>query len=279
MSGIEFEVAVVIPTHNRSAVVGRAVHSVLNQTRPPSEVIVVDDGSTDGTTAMLKSRFQDRIRVVSQKQQGVAAARNTGIAASSAGLIALLDSDDVWLPEKLAHQVAFLREGGWRICQTEEIWIRKGKRVNPGFKHAKPSGWILEPSLHMCLVSPSCVLFGRELWDRCGPFDPNLPACEDFDLWLRVASQYPVGVLPKPLVEKYGGHADQLSQRIIGLDLYRIYALHKLVRQSELSGAQRALAQAALVKRARLYAQGCLKRAKPEEAARVWELVHPWSQS
>lgn len=275
MSGREFEVAVVIPTHNRGAVVGRAVHSVLNQTRPPSEVIVVDDGSTDGTGPMLEACFQGRIRVLCQKQQGVAAARNTGIAASSAGLIALLDSDDVWLPEKLAHQVTFLREGGWNICQTEEIWVRNGKRVNPGFKHAKPSGWVLEPSLNMCLVSPSCVLFSRKLWERCGPFDSGLPACEDFDLWLRVASRYPVGLLPKALVEKYGGHPDQLSRRIIGLDLYRIYALHKLLRQPELSGAERALAQIALVNRVHLYAQGCLKRDKPEEAARIWELVRP----
>ena len=273
MPNKELQVAVIIPTHNRRGTVERAVASVLAQTRPAREVIVVDDGSTDGTAEALEQEFGRRIRVLRQEHRGVSAARNVGIAASSAALIGLLDSDDIWLPAKLARQVAFLSEGNWHICQTEESWIRNGKRVNPGFKHAKPSGWILEPSLTMCLISPSCVLFRRSLWQECGPFDVSLPACEDFDLWLRVAGRYPVGLLPNVLVEKYGGHADQLSRRIIGLDLYRIYALKKTVDEAALAPADHRLARTALHDRVRLYAQGCLKRGKPEEAARVWELL------
>jgi len=264
---------VIIPTHNRAEVLGRAVASVLGQTWTDLELIVVDDGSTDATPAVLAGFDDPRLTGMHQENKGVSSARNLGIEASRGRLIALLDSDDYWMPDKLEKQVRFMAESGLAICQTDEIWIRNGVRVNPRFKHAKPAGWFLERSLELCLISPSCVMFSRALWGELGPFDERLPACEDYSLWLRVGVRHPVGLVPDPLVVKTGGHADQLSRRIIGLDLYRIYAMIDLLRSMALGAEQRALVVAALRERVRLYAQGCIKHGNDEEAVRVRELA------
>jgi glycosyltransferase involved in cell wall biosynthesis len=266
-------VSVIIPTHNRADVLARAVASVLGQTWADLELIVVDDGSTDATSAVLAEFDDPRLTGMHQENKGVSSARNRGIAASGGGYIALLDSDDYWMPDKLEKQVRFMAESGFAICQTDEIWIRNGQRVNPRFKHAKPAGWFLERSLELCLISPSCVMFTRELWQELGPFDERLPACEDYSLWLRVGVRHPVGLVPEALTVKTGGHADQLSRRIIGLDLYRVYAMIDLLRSMALDGERRALVAAALRERVRLYAQGCIKYGKDEEAVRVRDLA------
>lgn len=271
-------VSVIIPTHDRADVVARAIDSVLEQTWTDLELLVVDDGSTDATAAVLAGFSDPRLTGMRQENKGVSAARNAGIRASSGRYIALLDSDDYWMPGKLARQLCFLRESGFAICQTEEVWVRDGVRVNPCRKHAKAAGWFLERSLEMCLISPSCVLFSRELWDELGPFDERLPACEDYALWLRVGVRYPVGLLPEALTVKTGGHADQLSRKIIGLDLYRIYAMLDLLRTMSLTREQRRLTVVALRERVRLYAQGCIKYGKDEEALRVRELTAAYTR-
>ncbi len=266
----------IVPTHNRADVLGRAVASVLTQSRPDLELIVVDDGSTDRTAEVLAGFDDPRLTGMRQENKGVSSARNLGIAASRGRYIALLDSDDYWMPEKLERQVRFMDESEFEISQTDEIWVRDGVRVNPRFKHAKPAGWFLEKSLELCLVSPSCVMFSRRLWDELGPFDERLPACEDYSLWLRVGVRHPVGLVPEALTVKTGGHADQLSRRIIGLDLYRVYAVIDLLRTMDLTAEQRAMAVASLRERVRLYAQGCIKYGKDEEALRVRELAAPF---
>lgn len=263
----------IIPTHDRADVLGRAVASVLGQTWTDFELFVVDDGSSDATASVLAEFDDPRLTGMHQENKGVSAARNLGIAASGGRYVALLDSDDYWMPDKLKKQIRFMAESGFAICQTEEIWIRNGQRVNPRFKHAKPAGWFLERSLELCLISPSCVMFTRELWRELGPFDERLPACEDYSLWLRVGARHPVGLVPEALTVKTGGHADQLSRRIIGLDLYRIYAMIDLLRSMALGGEQRIMVEAALRERVRLYAQGCIKHGKDEEAVRVRELT------
>ncbi|NCD25326.1 MAG: glycosyltransferase family 2 protein [Deltaproteobacteria bacterium] len=269
-------ISVIIPTHNRADVLGRAVASVLAQTWTDFELIVIDDGSTDHTAAVLAEFGDPRLTGMHQENKGVSAARNQGIAASSGQCIALLDSDDSWLPDKLARQVAFMRESGMEISQTDEIWIRDGVRVNPCRKHAKQAGWFLGRSLELCLISPSCVMFSRALWNELGPFDERLPACEDYALWLRVGARYPVGLVPEALTIKTGGHADQLSRRIIGLDLYRVYAILDLLETTALTREQHALVIAGLREKVRLYAQGCIKHGKDEEALRVLELAAPY---
>ena len=118
-------VSVIIPTHDRAAVLGRAVSSVLAQTWTDFELVVVDDGSTDATPAVLAGFSDSRLKGIRRENKGVSAARNAGIAATSAPWIALLDSDDYWMPDKLSKQLRFLAESGFSICQTEEIWIRR----------------------------------------------------------------------------------------------------------------------------------------------------------
>ncbi len=264
--GSRAPVSVIIPTYNRAASIGRAIESVLSQTYAHYELIVVDDGSTDGTMSLLET-YADRIRVIHQNNRGVSAARNTGIRAAGGLFIALLDSDDCWLPQKLEMQTAFFRTCPRAlICQTEEIWIRNGKRVNPKKRHQKFSGMIFEKTLPLCLVSPSAVMIRKSLFDEVGFFDESLPACEDYDLWLRITWKYPVHLIDTPLIVKHGGHSDQLS-RMPELDKYRIQALVKILKQGCLSAAQRTAALATLNEKCRVYAEGCLKRGKTEEAA------------
>ena len=266
-------ISVVVPTFNRAATLPRAVDSVLDQTHGDLELIVVDDGSMDHTPEFLSSLRDPRVRVLRQENRGVSVARNAGLAASRGELLALLDSDDCWFPEKLARQARYMSEGGWAVSQTEELWIRHGRRVNPSRHHAKPAGWFFARSLRMCLISPSCVMMTRSAWERFGPFDPRLTACEDFHLWLKVTSRVPVGLLPEQLTIKTGGHADQLSRRIVGLDLYRIYAMIDLLQGWRLTEEQRKDCLAALAERTLLYRQGCLKRNRQAEAERVRELA------
>lgn len=266
-------VSVIIPTYNRAHTLGRAVRSVLQQSHEDLELIVVDDGSTDQTPAVLAGFPDSRLRVVRQPHGGVSCARNRGIELARGRWFALLDSDDAWMVQKLARHVDFAEQGGWIISQTDEVWVRNGVTVNPKLKHVKKGGWIFEPSLELCLVSPSCVLLARECVRKVGLFDPRLVACEDYDYWLRCSLHFPVGLLPEKLVWKYGGHADQLSRKIIGLDLYRMTSLLKIIRDPALTREQALKLTSVLEKKAQVYVQGCLKRGRMEEAQRVLDLV------
>ena len=270
-------VSVIIPTYNRAWVLKEAVDSVLAQEFGDFELIVVDDGSTDATAELLAA-YADRVRVLRQTNRGVSAARNAGIAAARGKLIAFLDSDDLWLPGKLGRQVEFFNShAGVLIGQTEELWVRNGLRVNPGCRHRKRNGIIFEPSLELCLVSPSAGMVRRELFDQVGLFDESLPACEDYDLWLRVSCRYPVHLIKAPLIVKRGGHADQLS-RAWGLDRFRIGAILKLLRGNRLTLAQRRAAVAVLKQKCRVYAGGCRKRGRGTEAEHYEQLAQQNSE-
>jgi glycosyltransferase involved in cell wall biosynthesis len=259
------QVSVIIPTYNRGWVIKDAIESVLAQDFKDFELIVVDDGSTDHTPEILIS-YQKDVRIIRQNNQGVSAARNRGIETASGRFIAFLDSDDLWLPQKLSHQVEFFNATpGALICQTEEIWIRNDIRVNPKKRHKKLSGMIFEPSLALCLISPSAVMLQRKLFDKVGIFDEKLPACEDFDLWLRISCRYPVYLIDIPLIIKRGGHGDQLSRKP-GLDKFRIQAIKKIIESNLLSESQRKAAQKALKEKAAIYAAGCLRRGRTAEA-------------
>ncbi|MCD6385261.1 glycosyltransferase family 2 protein, partial [Candidatus Sumerlaeota bacterium] len=232
-------VSVIIPVFNRKEMVKEAISSVLNQTFRDFELIVVDDGSTDGTAEVVKS-FNE-VRYIRQEHKGPASARNTGIMNAEGELIAFLDSDDLWLPEKLEKQVSYLdHHKGMMICQTEEIWLWKGRRIKPKRKHRKQKGDIFHRAVELCLISPSAVMMRRQLFDQVGLFDETFPAAEDYELWLRVTSLMPVGLIDEELVIKRGGHEGQLSIQSIGiLDRYRIRALVKLLREWNLSEEQR----------------------------------------
>ncbi len=266
MNGIKkVQVSVIIPSYNRGWIIKEAIDSVLAQDYRDFELIVVDDGSTDNTSEILDS-YKDDIKVFFQDNNGVSAARNRGIAASLGRFVAFLDSDDLWLPQKLSTQVAFFNNTpDALICQTEELWIRNGIRVNPKKRHKKPSGMIFEPSLALCLVSPSAVMIRRSLFDRVGNFDETLPACEDYDLWLRITCRFPVHLIDTPLTVKRGGHSDQLSASV-GLDRFRIKAIKNIIESGLLSRGQYRAAIKTLKKKCDIYAAGCRKRGRPEEA-------------
>lgn len=267
-------VSVIIPSFNRRALVREAVASVLAQVGVALEVVVVDDGSTDGTGEALEAEFGDRVRLVRQVRRGVAAARNAGARLATGDWIALLDSDDLWLPGKLAAQAAF--HAGHRdllVSQTDEIWLRNGVRVNPRKVHEKPSGDIFVPSLERCLVSPSAVMLRRDLFASVGGFDESLTVCEDYDLWLRLAARVDFGLIPRRLVVKRGGHADQLSRRFWGMDRFRVASLCKLLADPGIVGARRRGVVATLERKCAILAEGARRRGRSEEAARYLRLA------
>jgi glycosyltransferase involved in cell wall biosynthesis len=226
----------------------------------------VDDGSADGTESLIRGSYP-QVRYLRQANGGVSRARNLGIEAAHGEWIALLDSDDTWLPGKLMAQRETLhRQPGVRLCHTEEIWIRNGRRVNQMKKHAKSGGYIFRACLPRCIISPSASLLHRSLLEELGGFDELLPACEDYDLWLRVCATEPVAFVPTPQIEKHGGHADQLSRRHWGMDRFRIRALEKIIGAGRLDAGDRAAACAVLAGKAHILSAGARKRGRLERA-------------
>ena len=258
-------VSVIIPTYNRRPLVREAVESVLAQSYRGFELIVVDDGSEDGTVREL-SACGPGITVIPQARRGAASARNLGVRSSRGKYLAFLDSDDLWKPRKLEIQAAFLdSHPELEICQTEEVWLRNGRRVNPRKRHRKPSGDIFRPSLELCLVSPSAVMMTRGLFELLGGFDESFPVCEDYDLWLRVSRDYPVPLIPDPLTIKRGGHPDQLSRSTWGMDRFRVRALEKLLR-SGVAGEKRSWVIEAMAGKIAVLAGGARRRGRESEA-------------
>ena len=270
--------SVVIPVYNRRALVGRAIRSVLAQQGADFEVIVVDDASDDGTPEQVREEFGSAVKIVIlEENSGVSAARNRGIAAAEGEWIALLDSDDEWLPNKLARQAAALRESGLLVCHTDEIWIRNGVRVNPHKHHQKFGGDIFYKALPLCVMSPSSIAIHRRVFADIGMFDECLPACEDYEFWLRIACRYEVVYLAEQLIRKYGGHADQLSQAHYAMDRFRVYALDKLLREeSQLAPERVAAAQAMLLRKARIVWRGAVKHDNAELQQQMRDYLARW---
>jgi glycosyltransferase involved in cell wall biosynthesis len=270
-------VSIVIPTYNRAAEVQRAIQSVRAQTFTDYELIVVDDGSTDGTEKVL-SALQCPLKYIRQENRGVSVARNRGIAESTSPLIAFLDSDDAWLPEKLARQTAsWDPDDPHFVIHTDEIWLRNGARVNQRSKHRKQGGRFFERALERCLISPSSVLISRTLLDETGWFDEDLPAAEDYDLWLRMTAFHTVTYIDEALVVKHGGHDDQLSRNTPAIDRFRIVAIEKILKQPRLPSPYRRAAVAELVRKCHIVAAGCQKRGKNEEARYYRELARAYN--
>ena len=261
MEAVPPTVSVIVPTFNRRDVLPRALDSVLKQRGAGLvELIVVDDGSTDETAALVRADYP-QARLLRQENRGVSAARNVGIQAAQGEWIALLDSDDYWLEGKLARQLtAIAEQPELRLCHTEEIWIRNGVRVNPMKKHQKSGGSIYQRCLPLCCISPSSVLIHRTVFDEVGLFDETLPACEDYDLWLRVCAREAVLFLDEPLLVKTGGHEDQLSRKYWGMDRFRIRALEKILVSERLTPSDREATLSLLVRKLEILLNGAKKR-------------------
>ncbi len=267
------KICAVIPTYNRADALRKALESVFCQSYAANEIVVVDDGSNDDTKAMIAEEFPG-VDYYYQENQGVSSARNLGIEKSNSEWLAFLDSDDQWLPDKLAQQVKILSEQpDIKVCHTEEIWIRNNVRVNAMKKHAKKGGWIFQHCLPLCAMSPSSIVLHRAVLDDVGYFDTDLPACEDYDLWLRITAKYPVAFIESPQIKKYGGHNDQLSRKYWGMDRFRIKALQKILAQKTLSSEDRQAAIEMLINKASVYANGARKRQKLAEAIFYEQLI------
>ena len=272
------KISVVIPTYNRIALVERAIDSVLRQSIKPFDIIVVDDGSDDGTSEMIKKKYRS-INLVQQQNSGVSAARNNGIKHAKGDWIALLDSDDEWTEKKLENQVnRLIKNPDYHFCHTNEIWIRNGVRVNQKKRHQKYGGYIFDKCLDICRISPSSTLFKKNILEHVGWFDTQLPVCEDYDLWLRITADYKILFVDELLIIKYGGHTDQLSQSVEGIELFRIKSLENLLANTELSPQKRNLAITMIIKKLNIYLNGLVKRKKQTETEQVEEKIKFWKK-
>ncbi len=275
------DIAVVIPAYNRAYALKDTLLCVLAQTYQPAEVWVVDDGSTDDTADCVQNLSQKfaakhiALKYHYQKNQGVSAARNVAIQNCKSPWIAFLDSDDKWLETKLQKQVQALKNHPHiQFCHTQEIWYRNGVRVNPMKKHAKSGGWIYPECLALCAISPSSVLMHKAVFTKVGLFDETLPACEDYDLWLRITHQFEVLFLSTPLLKKFGGHEDQLSKKYWGMDRFRVYALKKMLQANVLSDEYQQLTKAMFDKKCQILLKGAKKHDNHALIETLKDLIH-----
>jgi len=252
------EISVIITTYNRKAYALEAVKSVRKQNFADFELIIVDDGSTDSSRETLSSKAD---KYIYQKNSGVSAARNAGINASGGKLICFLDSDDLWIKDKLSVQRDFMKKNPTLpLCYTGEKWLKNGVHKNQKKEHAKSGGDIFRKCLEMCIISPSSAMIRREILEE-EKFDEKLPVCEDYDMWLRITSKHKVGYIPRELIVKRGGHSGQLSASEPVMDRFRIQSIVKFLKSEP--GAERALeAKAELRKKCAIVGAGALKRMK-----------------
>ena len=267
-------ISVIIPSHYREVELRRAISSVTSQSYENFELLIVDDGKTLSQSVSSEIQRLARTRLLRQKHLGVAEARNYGIRASQGEILAFLDSDDFWLPEKLEKQIEFMKmHPEIAILQNREIWIRNGKRVNPAKKHVMKDGNLFSDSLRMCIISPSSVMLKREVLDECGVFDTNFTVCEDYDLWLRITAKYKVGLVDEALTVKHGGHHGQLSRALPAMDRFRLIALIKLLQSNLLEDWQMNNTYKEVQRKAEILKKGALKRGLNREAQTYSALV------
>jgi glycosyltransferase involved in cell wall biosynthesis len=192
-------VSVIIPTFNRRELVVRAIESVLAQTYRHYEIVVMDDGSTDGTAEAI-ARLAGPIRYFQQPNRGLAAARNGAIRRSQGPLLALLDSDDAWTSDKLARCVTYLRQHPeCDVVYTPMATMNAAGELMAGHDKICKEGWILDELFEeICIHDPAAV-FHRDVWERIGGFDESLPVCVGHNFWLRVAVGHRIGLIPEPL--------------------------------------------------------------------------------
>ena len=286
MTNIQY--TAVITTCRREHLLRRALLSVVSQTLPASQILITDDGGNTKRIGSLTKRFWQENRpqtarlpaptVLTNDGYGISAARNTAIRLADFEWIAFLDDDDEWLPDKNLSQARALTmptEHGaikntrqstgkrtYRLCHTNEIWLRNGSPLNQLAKHRKSGGQIYERCLSMCRVSPSSVFLHRTLFEDYGLFDEKLPVCEDYDMWLRICAYEEALYLPTPLVIKHGGHANQLSRKYWGIDRFRIRALAKMMQDRNLPADKRNATRQMLIEKFSILANGARKRGK-----------------
>jgi glycosyltransferase involved in cell wall biosynthesis len=271
-------ISVIIPTYNRLDLLEEALRSVLAQSLPPREIIVADDGSTDGTPGRVEelAAANPALRFLRLEHRGFPGrARNEGVRAARGRYLTFLDSDDLWKPEKLQKQLAFLAANpGVRVCHTRERWLRGGREVSQAGQGHRRSGDIFSDALKKCIIGPSTVMLERTLFDELGGFREDLEIAEDYELWLRLCAREQVGYIDDALTIKRAGHDDQLSEKYSQIEIFRIRGLKDLVDTGWFSEPRQGKEAAAeLARKCRIYAAGCAKRGRADEARRFGGLA------
>ncbi len=271
------QVSAIIPTLNRREFVKRALESVLSQTYPIHEIILIDNGSTDGTLPMVYKNYPS-VKILREKRPGVSFARNAGIRSAKGDWLALLDSDDAWHTKKIERQLDSYSSSikDYRLIHTSEIWYRNDKLLNQKKKHKKFGGDIFQECVRLCCISPSSSLIRREVFSDIGYFDEDLPACEDYDFWLRLTSREEVLFVDEPLTIKYGGHPNQLSKKYWGMDRFRVTSLEKLISRGQLTEEQFNVAFESLLHRLKVIHEGAKKRKNTGIEKKYWNKIQNW---
>ena len=304
-------VDIIIPSYNRKKFLKRAVGSVQNQSWPNWNLLIVDDGSTDGSTNIYANSFKNdssenfigysanqitdgsvqsskgcsygnKIKIIKWKMnRGVSYARNQGLQQTTADWIAFLDSDDEWLSQKLEKQMEYAEKNPqYPLIHCNEIWLKNGKVLNQKKKHKKQGGRVFIPSVHLCCISPSAVLIKRSLFEELGLFREDFPVCEDYEFWLRITSRYDVGFLGEPLLIKHGGHEDQLSKKYFGMDYWRIKALYPYLENKNLSSEEQRELKRTIVNKSEILLKGYKKHKNFKNKKEVEEIYKQalWNQ-
>lgn len=268
-------VSVIIPVFNRPKSVHQAIESVLNQDYKNWELIVVDDGSTDGTLESLSLYQNDhRIRILSLQRNGHPGyVRNRGVEEARGEWLAFLDSDDIWYQNKLSEQLSHLEKNeNSLIIHSREHWVRNGKTVSQVHRKHTASGDLFDVSLGKCEIGPSTVVIRRSFFEELGGFREDLEICEDYEMWLRVTDRSSIEYINEALVEKRAGAEDQLSAKYGYIEIFKIKALKDLVDQRSFSEVNDKAARKELSKKCRIYSKGCRKRGRIEEADKYMSL-------
>jgi len=230
------DITAIIPTFNRPEKTLRAIESILNQTQPVDEILVVDDASKKHFECKRDPK-PTKVKVLRHdRNMGVSCARNTGIKEASNDWLAFLDSDDEWDPVKIEKQTQDQKNNTDTLFfYTEENWLRNGKVVRKKKHQKKHAGWIFEECLKQCFIGASTLLVHKSVFDEVGFFDTELTVCEDYDFWIRASHKYKVHFNEEALIDKYGGHEDQLSTKYFAMDYYRLLSLVKVYKILDLS--------------------------------------------
>jgi len=276
-------ISVIIPTYNRSSLLIEALESVFAQTAGYSEIIVADDGSTDSTEAdvvKLNDRILTPVRYIYQSHTGMPGqVRNMGAGMAEGEYLAFLDSDDFWQSEKLMKQIDFFEnQSDIKICHTRETWLRKGKEISQAKQRHKREGNVFSDALKKCIIGPSTVMMKRELFEDAGGFREDLEIAEDYEFWLRITDRNPVGYIDEPLVIKRAGEWEQLSEKYGHIELFRLRGLKDLVDSRAFTEEHKEEAARELSLKCRIYAAGCRKRGRKDEAVEFEKLADEYTR-
>lgn len=271
------QVSVILPTHDRLPLLPRAIQSVIAQTREDWELLIVDDGSKDGTHAWLQDlqknwKHLQPLKIITTPNQGVSAARNRGAQSAHGEWLAFLDSDDEWLPQKTELQLALTLQAP--LIHGNEIWWREDegppRQVRQQAKHAKSGGQVFRRCVDMCCIAPSATMIRADLFEELKGFRQDFAVCEDYELWLRVSAHHSVAFVDTPILNRYGGRADQLSSKFHSMDRWRVKALAPFL-ESSLAIADRIYVAQSMFRRCEILLKGQSKRGEECQEIRAWQ--------